>query len=1014
MAFALLMLAAPVSAANIAVSSTCSLANAITSANDNTATGGCIAGDDGEPGDEDIITITATPSVATVITLDAALPQISSDILIEGSGSNAGISGNGRYRVLYVASGGDLKLRDLTISYGSAHNGGGLYVASGGVATLTNANFTRNETTRPASAVPTNGGAIYNAGILSITGGIFSRNTATANRAPSSAGGGAIFTSGDLGVSSATFSRNSAQWGGAINNSGTDGRLRVNGNRFNNNTATQGGGAIGSQQTDGELINRISNNTFTSNSAGLDGGAIAGGGTSSFLVIRGNRFTSNRARRGGAIHSFGGNFDVSLNNFDNNAATQRGGAIDYTIVDEDDSDETGVLLDHPNTNTFSGNSPQNCINVSGCGTGSGAGHIQIEVSARNALQYYYPLYSKDDVPSSSNQRIRFDLYSLYSHNDTSDDVRANFVHGVRLIGNLHQGVKVCFRSTRSTPLNGYLLYEYRREAYSTGLRPGILQDYSFEYQALFYWQESGNRLCTAVERSSPNQVFVNNNKIFHRDGGKIYLLSPSSEAETLWLDTAKSNLGSDIWRTFITKSSKLVVEGAVSYGVGHLVTGALTALGSASAAKIVEAGLNFWDVLHLMFSFVPDLPGQVLFFEDKECVVKTKQKTRFNKDSLFANENDLVLIPWNTVLYPIKKTTKGDYFVRFYGIPGWINYKNLHSEGSGCGGFPVPNLKNCTVHPVTDALSNNILDWPLNHLGNKGYAYRATVSRYYPLTAYARTEHYYLVEYDVKGVSSYKGKSLDWDRGAIAASKVLEGNRDCFKLLRPQKPAGVSPARSSSASAESLPGEQLNADPTDGIQVKAEHGMRSGVQFQPRKPSDINIIQAENIDVVIQAGALEVIDVWGFANQPTEICFENWRIPEGGGIVFIDKSEFHPTVDLAPEISGDGYETCVHPGRAGLVVLVAQLPPGSGQQPISSSPSAPQSTPIQSPTCMARLTHIVNFRAGPGTEHEVVEMLPYDIRLTGLEKTDSWIKVDYHGQQGWIHRSYVIEEGDCN
>jgi len=233
------------------------------------------------------------------------------------------------------------------------------------------------------------------------------------------------------------------------------------------------------------------------------------------------------------------------------------------------------------------------------------------------------------------------------------------------------------------------------------------------------------------------------------------------------------------------------------------------------------------------------------------------------------------------------------------------------------------------------------------------------------------------------------------------------------KVETEQAPAASVSARSQSQSQSMTTGERINADTTAGIRVAAASGLRSGIQFERRDASALVMVRAQNIETVLQAGPVEIIDVWGYADQPTDICFENSRIPAGGGIIFIDKSGSQPTVDLSPAISGNENETCAHPNRHGLVVLVTTLPAGSAPQIITISASLPQGTPILNPNCLARLTNIVNFREGPGTEYESITVLPSNIRLTGLEKTDSWIKVDNHGTQGWISRDLVIEE-DCD
>ena len=78
-------------AASLTVTASCSLTDAITAANSDTATGGCIAGSGAD-------TITLSAAIA----LSAALPNITSTITIAGAGYS--ISGADSYRIFYVES----------------------------------------------------------------------------------------------------------------------------------------------------------------------------------------------------------------------------------------------------------------------------------------------------------------------------------------------------------------------------------------------------------------------------------------------------------------------------------------------------------------------------------------------------------------------------------------------------------------------------------------------------------------------------------------------------------------------------------------------------------------------------------------------------------------------------------------------------------------------------------------------------------------------------------------------
>ena len=95
---------------------TCTLANAITAANTDTATGGCPAGSGA-----DTITIVAD------VTLAAALPTITSNLTIQGDTATRFVSGAQRFRVFFVNANDTVTVtfRNLTIRDGLAKGGAG-------------------------------------------------------------------------------------------------------------------------------------------------------------------------------------------------------------------------------------------------------------------------------------------------------------------------------------------------------------------------------------------------------------------------------------------------------------------------------------------------------------------------------------------------------------------------------------------------------------------------------------------------------------------------------------------------------------------------------------------------------------------------------------------------------------------------------------------------------------------------------------------------------------------------
>ncbi len=293
--FIMLLLALPVYAGEIVIDSYCYLAHAIKAANEDRAVGGCPAGSGA-----DVITLSAD------ITLKAELPRITSDITIEGGGFT--IFGNDKYRVLYVDSGGNLRINQLTVADGKAPpdgdeagRGGGIYVAHDGAASISGSSFAHN-------SAAGSGGAITNSGELSINYSSFTDNFAKYY-------GGAIRNSGELNISDSSFSGNSAGSSGAISNRW--GELNISNGSFSGNTANDAG-AIGNV---GELS--IRNSTFSGNSAENNGGVIYI--WDGALNIRNSIFADNSAVGDGAVIYNEGELDASNSIFSRNFAENDGG-----------------------------------------------------------------------------------------------------------------------------------------------------------------------------------------------------------------------------------------------------------------------------------------------------------------------------------------------------------------------------------------------------------------------------------------------------------------------------------------------------------------------------------------------------------------------------------------------------------------------------------------------------------------------------------------------------------------
>ncbi len=262
----LLFVSAPARAANLTVDgTTCTLADAITAANTDTATGGCPAGSGAD-------TITLNVDV----TLSAALPPITSNITLEGNGHF--VSGNNVQRVFEIQSSGVATLTYLNIVSGTTPPSG----AGGGILNNQGTLTVQNSTLSGNSAGYFGGGIFNNKGTVTVRNSTLSGNSA-------GNGGGGIFNEyGTVTVQNSTFSANvalgSSLGGGISNNYGT---LTVQNSTFSGNSAYAGGGI----RDWGTLV--VTNSTFSGNSASLVGAGIAHDWSDGLLMSMSNTIIAN-------------------------------------------------------------------------------------------------------------------------------------------------------------------------------------------------------------------------------------------------------------------------------------------------------------------------------------------------------------------------------------------------------------------------------------------------------------------------------------------------------------------------------------------------------------------------------------------------------------------------------------------------------------------------------------------------------------------------------------------------
>jgi hypothetical protein len=297
--------ALPARAATITVDGvTCTLAEAIDSANnDNAAGNGCVDGSGADVLD-----------LQTDVLLSAALPSITSEITLVGNGHT--LDGNDAFQVLNVQATGNLTLNNATITGGFSGGGGGIF--NSGTLTVTNSTLNGN------SSVSV-GGAIFNlyTGTVTINNSTISDNIANL----SGGHGGGITNSGIMIVANSTLSGNSAgsQGGGIQLNPYPQYpcTLEVSNSTITGNLAYDGGGIANN------CTLTVNNSTINDNSAARGGGI--NNGFFGTVVINNSTLSGNstpcRICSGGGIANFGGTVTLNNSALTGNSATADGGGI---------------------------------------------------------------------------------------------------------------------------------------------------------------------------------------------------------------------------------------------------------------------------------------------------------------------------------------------------------------------------------------------------------------------------------------------------------------------------------------------------------------------------------------------------------------------------------------------------------------------------------------------------------------------------------------------------------------
>jgi hypothetical protein len=288
-------ISAPVFAASIEVNAnhdagaagTCTLRQAIISANDNSAgVSNCVPG----AGATDTITF----ANSGLITLSSPLTPLSSNMTINGpNNSDLTIDANSTGIVFDIQT-ATVSLNDMTISGGSAGSGGGVYANASDV-TLSNVTVTDNS-------------ADYGAGILAFASNVSVNNSTVSGNSAVFYGGGIYTDSGSVNLSNSTVTGNSADAGGGIY-TGSTSTVSLANSTISGNSAYYGGGVYTGSTSSVNLIN----GTLSGNSANYGGGIYAG--SASTVDLNNNIIAGNRADTGAEVFNLSAYFTTGYNLF---------------------------------------------------------------------------------------------------------------------------------------------------------------------------------------------------------------------------------------------------------------------------------------------------------------------------------------------------------------------------------------------------------------------------------------------------------------------------------------------------------------------------------------------------------------------------------------------------------------------------------------------------------------------------------------------------------------------------
>lgn len=241
-----------------------------------------------------------------------------------GSNKYSIIKGSGlTNQMIAISNTNTLNISNITINGNNVASTTAMINVGGG----TTFNVNSNATIQGANTTTTyTGGGVSVSGTMNLNGGTITGNKSTTQGGGQ--GGGIYINGGALTINSGTVSNNSSSDGGGI--FVWQGTLNIKGGTFSSNSANSSGGSVWIGGKDRASNLSVSGGSFTGNNA-YQGGAIYISSDNSTIVttatFTGGTFTNNKASWGGGIDFIQANGTLSNTIFNNNTATEGGGAL---------------------------------------------------------------------------------------------------------------------------------------------------------------------------------------------------------------------------------------------------------------------------------------------------------------------------------------------------------------------------------------------------------------------------------------------------------------------------------------------------------------------------------------------------------------------------------------------------------------------------------------------------------------------------------------------------------------